>query len=222
MKIAIIGITGKMGKAIKRLIFKDPALALVGKISSSYKEINIEKADILIDFSSPDALKSSLFLAKKFQKPLVIGTTNLTKNDFKEIEKQATNTAIFYSPNFSIGIHLMKKMANFIAKGFETKTIDILDIHHKEKKDAPSGTALYLQKEIKKIKNNKVEVKSIRRGKVIGEHSIDFINEEEAIIIKHKAFSRDVFAKGALLAAKFLLNKPAKLYTMDDLIKNFT
>ena len=204
IKIGLIGAGGRMGKAIAAL--QTPFMEF-GKSTPISNE-----CDLFIDVSLPDALLLNLPL---IEKPIVIGMTGLTEKHFKLIEEKARTIPIFYSPNFSLGMALMRKAAGEIAKKFHDDAyIDLIETHHAEKRDAPSGAALALAKEIGKP----VNIHSIRSGKIVAEHTLMFNTAEERITISHQAHNRSVFARGALQAARYLMTKPPGLYGMDNLI----
>jgi len=199
VKIGLIGANGKLGKTITKL-------EKVIEISRSTDRAKIE-CDVLIDVSSPEALLENL----SANKPIVIGTTG--HKNLEAIQKGAETLPIFYAPNFSLSIALLKKLSLEIAKYFP-ENIDLIETHHTEKKDAPSGTALLLAQNLPGTK-----IQSIRSGNVIGEHTLIFSSPEEKITLSHEALTRDLFAKGALAAAHFLIGKPPGLYTMDNLFE---
>jgi 4-hydroxy-tetrahydrodipicolinate reductase len=195
-KIGVIG-SGKMGKTIEKIHPIFP-------ITRTTPRQNLP-CDVLIDVSSPDALEENL----SCNRPIVIGTTG--HKNFKIIEEAAKTLPIFFAPNFSLGVALFKKIALEIAKHFPAE-IDLLETHHNQKKDAPSGTALLLSEQIPNMK-----IHSIRSGAIIGEHTLIFNNSEEQIRLTHTAHTREAFAKGAIRAAYFLKSQPPGLYTMDNL-----
>lgn len=196
-KIGLIGATGRLGQAIS-------ALHPIIPILHSTPRTNLP-CDILIDVSSHYALLENL----SANKPIVIGTTGHT--DFTPIQAAAKHLPIFYAPNFSLGIALLQKLVSQIAPFFPSD-IDILETHHTQKKDAPSGTALLLAQSLPNA-----HIHSIRSGKNFGEHTIHFTTDSERLTLSHQAHSRDAYARGALAAAQFLLGKPPGLYTMDNL-----
>lgn len=219
LNIAIIGPNGRMGKVLLTAINQDNELQLMGTISKNDQapEKIALMADILIDFTLPDALSKNLELAYKNNCAIVVGTTGLKESHKKLLEAYSKKIPLFYSPNFSLGISLMKELIKKSISFFEEDLfIDIIEAHHHHKKDKPSGTALFLFEAAGKTGS----IHSIRAPNIVGEHSILFSKEEESIEIKHKAKSRSMFAKGALTAAKFLKNQEIGYYTMEDLIKD--
>lgn len=190
----------------------------------------VENCDVAIDFTSVDATQNHLEAAMSAGKALVIGTTGHSSEAKKAIEGAARVIPILFSPNFSFGIALCLEIAAHLGRAlFSTCTIDILETHHIHKKDRPSGTALALAHAIGKGKpvlendsmqprdKNEIVLHSIRSGEAIGEHSLIFECGHERIELKHTAHSRDAFAQGALLGAKFLAGKPPGLYSLRDL-----
>lgn len=197
VKIGLIGHNGRFGKAIAALHPTFP-------ITRETPRLNLD-CDVLIDVSSREALEENL----SANKPIVIGTTGHL--DFTPIEKASKSLPIFYAANFSLGIALMNKLASQIVRHFPSD-IDLIETHHAEKKDSPSGTALYL---LKTVSNARIH--SIRSGKIIGEHTLIFNTPQERLTLSHVAHSREAYAQGALAAAHFLVGKPPGLYTMDNL-----
>jgi len=201
----------------------------IGAILHPQVETALENADIGIDFSSPSLLVEILDAALHLKKPLVLGTTGYSEKEREKIKEASQEIPILYSPNFSFGIALCLETVAFLAKNlYGDAYIDIVETHHIHKKDAPSGSALALAKAIGngKIINNpshsprskeEIVIHAIRFGETIGEHVVIFEWGEERIEIKHQAHSREAFAKGALKAAKFLIQKQPGLYSVKDL-----
>ena len=196
-KIGLIGPNGRFGKTIA-------AIQTVLPITRSTPRDSLD-CDVLIDVSSPHALLENL----SARKPIVIGTTG--HSDFAPIETAAQYLPIFYTPNFSLGMALLRKCAEMIARSFPSD-IDLIEAHHSQKKDAPSGSALLLAKLLPRAR-----LHSIRSGMIIGEHTLLFNTAEERLTLCHEVHHRDVFARGALAAAYFLIGKPPGLYGMDNL-----
>ncbi len=214
MKIAIVGHTGRIGNLIKNIINQSDEFVLVGSISSQDKNISLlENADVVIDFSN----KSSLDMVLSLKKPLVIGTTGYDEKDFLKIKEYAEEYPVIYSSNYSIGMAVCKNAIKEMTNAFSSlESIDIIEMHHNKKKDKPSGSAITLKSAIEK--NVRVETHSIRAANIIGNHSVLLHAQDEMIEIKHSVSNREVFAKGALLAAQFIYNKEPKLYSIDDLL----
>jgi 4-hydroxy-tetrahydrodipicolinate reductase len=240
LKIGIIGITGKMGKEVLFLLSKEKNLCLSGAITRSknpfigkhlsylYPSISSDvliendiysiakKSDVLVDISHKESLKNILSAATKEKKAVVIGTTGYEEKDFLQIKEASKIIPIFYSANFSLQVALFKKFLSFIPKKIiDQNDIDIIEMHHKEKKDSPSGTALMLAKTIQS--NTTPSIHSIRSGKIFGEHKVLIQNDDEAITIEHRAFSRKAFASGIITAINFIKQKEIGLFTIEDL-----
>ena len=219
MKIGIIGSNGKMGNRLIACIQKDELLSFTWGLSSSYKDpLELPTVDVIIDFSSKEALTYNLDLAKKKNTPIVIGTTGLEEKEKKAVEEASLHIPLFISPNFSLGLALTAHFAKKLSSLLPHMTAYIEETHHIHKKDSPSGSALAIKDAI--IEGNgkrSPQVISHRVGEVIGEHSASFIGEEEVLTLSHSVSSRDAFAKGALEAAKFLCKQPKGLYQMSDL-----
>ena len=236
MKILLSGATGKMGAEIITAISNDDEI--IYKIDSSTEYPTLpQNLDIAIDFSSPSGTERLLKFAQIHKIPLIIGTTGLNENIINNIKETAKVTKIVYANNFSIGVNvlydLIARATELLPVEFQT---DIIETHHKYKKDAPSGTAKELiniisnKKHIENIhygrhgfveserSNYDLGVHSIRCGNISGEHKIIFAGEDEILTLEHRASSRKIFAKGALLAAKWLLQHHSQtgLFSMSD------
>lgn len=205
-----------------------------------YKEIceaNPEEVDVIIDFSRPSALRGNLEYCVKNNKAIVIATTGYTDEEKELIHKAAKDTAVFYSANYSLGVNLQMKLIAEAAKLFDgAADIEIIEKHHNRKADAPSGTALMLAEGINeacggkytykygrtpqdsKREKNELGIHAVRGGMIVGEHDVMFITDNEIVTISHQAMSRNVFADGAVAAAKFMINKPSGFYNMKDLM----
>ena len=195
-----------------------------------------EAGDALIDFSSPAALDALLSWAVSAHVPCVLATTGYTEEQLAAIDEAAKRIPIFRSANMSVGIALLRKLAAQAAAALDGSfDIEIVETHHRRKKDAPSGTALMLYDALKAARPQsgpvfgregrscarqagEIGIHAVRGGTVVGEHEILFLGDEERITIAHSAESRAVFASGALQAAAFLQGKAPGLYTMDDLL----
>lgn len=245
--LSILGASGKMGKKILQLALGDPQFHIVGAGirhgSSTEDLLNLpfssdllqlfEHCDVAIDFTSPLALGRHLEAAVEAKKALVIGTTGHTELSHQAIAKAAERIPILFSPNFSFGIALCLDAVSRLGRAlYGNSTIDIIETHHTQKKDRPSGTALALSNAISQGKGvleaqcakprdkEQIGIHSIRSEKAIGEHVVVFEWGDERIELKHTAHSRDVFAKGALLGAAFLTTQPPGLYSLRDLFRH--
>lgn len=246
--IIISGCNGTMGGVVSACVDKRAGCKVVAGIDvreterpypvfSGPEKIDLQ-GDAVIDFSHPSLLTPLLQYGKKTRTPLVLCTTGYNSEQVKEIHQTAEEIPIFYSRNMSLGINLLielsKKAAEVLGADFD---IEIVEKHHNQKIDAPSGTALMLADGIssvseqeaayvydrhsqrKKRGKNEIGIHSIRGGTIVGEHEVIFAGPQEVITLSHSAQSKEVFAQGAVKAALFLAGKPKGLYTMSDLLK---
>lgn len=245
IKIAIVGCTGKLGSAIMRNASRSTDVevvyaiarkgnSFVGKNVSEFIGGNnelmviddIESAvdcDIYIDCTNAEAFMNSSYLKyKKMQKPLIIATTAFSVEDIEKINVLATKIPIFMTGNFSVALHDFIETIMFYAKKISLDTdIQILEYHHNQKKDAPSGTALMIKQALidanNTIDRDKVTICSIRGGNIFGEHEVIFANcKDEIVSFKHQVSSREPFADGAIEVSKWLVTQTNGLYSMDD------
>ena len=246
-KILLSGITGKMGCEILKEVNNWPNYSVVAGISRTasndniniYNDINMvrEEFDVIIDFSSPDFTLNILNYAKRRKIPIVIGTTGFNDLQMKKILEYSKDIPIFKASNMSYEINLICDILANYAYKIGNFDIEIVEEHHRNKVDSPSGTALMLADTInnsfnnnfnyvygrglsKQIRSDKeIGIHSVRGGTEMGKHSILFLGDNESIEITHNVTSRSVFAKGALKAVNFILNKENGLYNMKDLIE---
>ena len=247
IKVLVNGCNGKMGQEVISEISSDESFEVVCGVDKNendkynfnvYTDLNDikEKPDIIIDFSIPKATMNILEYAKNNKIPIVIATTGLSDDNLRSIKEASKEIAIFQSANMSYDISLMKKIVAEVAKAIPDTDIEIVETHHNRKIDAPSGTALLLASSInealgntkkydfdrtsKREKRSKDEIgfSSIRGGNIVGEHTVSFFGEYETFEITHRAYSRGLFAKGALKGAKYIMGKKNGLYTMDDIV----
>ena len=205
IKLAVFGATGRLGRSICNQI-ADPFLLS-------------PDPDLYIDASLPPGVPHHLETAVAAKRPIVIGVTALSDETHTLLAAAAKSIPVFYSPNFSLGIALMKKFAEFISRAFHPEAdIDLIETHHTKKKDAPSGTSLSIAK-ILEENGRKPTLHSIRSGEIIGIHELIFNTAEEQIAFTHTTHSRDAFARGALAAAAFLIRQDPGLYGMEDLMR---
>jgi 4-hydroxy-tetrahydrodipicolinate reductase len=245
VRIVISGILGRMGLRIGVLASQDKNFEIAGaleakfstavgkdigeilgigkinkKVESDFNKI-ASSCDALIEFTSPSATLEHLEGAIKNKKAIVIGTTGFSKDEIEKIKDASKKIPIVLSPNMSIGANLMFKITEEIARALgEDYEAEIIEAHHNQKKDAPSGTAKQLGESVSRVKGKVPPIHSMRLGDIVGDHSVIFAGKSERIEITHRAHSRDAFAKGALSAAKFLAGKKPGLYTMADVIEN--
>ena len=203
--LTILGASGKMGERVLQLARSDPHFQIVDLHS---------ECDVAIDFTFPEGTLQHIEAATAAKKPLVIGTTGHSPEQKQAIIEAAKFIPVLHSPNFSFGMALCLETAANLSKALFGKcTIDIHEAHHVHKKDSPSGTALALAKA---VGGEEIRIHSVRSGETVGEHTVIFECEHERIEIKHTAQSRDAFAQGALIAAKFLVKQTPGLYTLKD------
>jgi len=235
LKLGISGCLGRMGQRIIYFGLKDPALsiavlleqpqriekqkALEGLTIQSSPEA-LKGCDVLIEFTTPEATLNHLAFCQQHQVKMVIGTTGLFAEQVKQIEGAAQTIPIVYSSNMSVGVNIFFKLARELsAKASGDYQVKIAEAHHIHKKDAPSGTAKALQKIIESASDHRVpDIQSVREGEIVGDHKIIFESAEDVITLDHHAKSRDIFAKGALVAAKFLDDKKHGLFDMQDVL----
>ena len=172
-----------------------------------------------IDFSQADSIDEVCRAASQHGKSLVIGTTGHSKQQRKTIEDTAHSVPIVLASNFSVGVNVLfwltQKAAELLGSDF---TPEIVETHHKMKKDAPSGTAKTLAEILKVARNSEIPIQSIREGDVVGEHSVVFGGADERLELTHRAANREIFARGALRAAKWIVDKPPGLYSMQNVL----
>ena len=210
--IYINGLSGKMGSSICDIAANDETISIVN---------DIKNADVVIDFSRPESSLEVLNKCVNYKKPLLIGTTGFNENQIKTIIKTSKEIPILLSFNMSKGIFILKKsIKDFLSLNELSLECIIEEVHHKNKVDSPSGTAIEIQRLIKEnnISNNvtSINIKSKRTLDVFGIHKVVFFNNSESIEFKHEALSRKVFAIGAVNIAKLILKNEPKLYTTED------
>lgn len=249
INIALFGCNGKMGQVIAGIVNNDPdaKIAFGFDINTEAKNSfpvydnvsNIkEKADVVIDFSHPASLASIIDYCKSNNVPAVIATTGLNDEQLKKVDELAESVAVFRSANMSLGINLLINLVKKAAALLEDKfDIEVIEKHHNQKIDAPSGTALMIADAIsdtlsekpeyvydrhsvrKKRSKTEIGLHAVRGGTIVGEHEVIFAGNDEIVEIKHTAMSKEIFAEGAVKAAKFLVGKDAGMYNMAQLIE---
>jgi 4-hydroxy-tetrahydrodipicolinate reductase len=221
VKICVSGSEGKMGSRIIALAKGDPELEVTsGFDADGNAELSIATCDCLIEFTSPKATIEHLELCEKLKKPMVIGTTGLSEEEKAKIKETSGNIPVVFSPNMSVGVNLLFKLIGEASKILGGDyDISILEAHHAEKKDAPSGTAKEMAKILKSIKGDiEIPIDSVREGEIVGEHTVTFESDVDLLEITHSAKTRDIFVKGALKAAKFVAGKKSGLFSMKDVL----
>jgi 4-hydroxy-tetrahydrodipicolinate reductase len=252
IKITVFGAAGKMGSTIINLARLDkefeiaaavemPGHSLIGTgkpaISDDISR-TVLAGDVMIDFSSPKASIEHLLETIKCSKPVVMGTTGFSETEISEIKAAAKKIPIVFSPNMSVGVNLLFKLAEDAAKAVPGYDMEIIEFHHNQKKDAPSGTAVKLLeilsralgKDPKKTgvfgregiigarSKDEIGVMAVRAGDIVGDHTVLLAGQGERIELTHRAHSRDTLAAGALRAAKWIYGKTPGLYDMHDVL----
>jgi 4-hydroxy-tetrahydrodipicolinate reductase len=222
VRILLIGSKGRMGRTIADLAKNEPNIEIVAQCDlGDAIEPPMKDCDVAVDFSNADAIDGICRAALRDGKPLVIGTTGHSAEQRGIIERAAVSLPIVFASNFSVGVNalfwLSVKAAELLGGDFEP---EIVETHHTMKKDAPSGTAKTLAEIIKKRGriHSEIPIKSIREGEVVGDHVVTFIGPGERLELIHRAASREIFARGALRAARWVVGKPAGLYSMQDVL----
>jgi 4-hydroxy-tetrahydrodipicolinate reductase len=192
----------------------------LGKLKISSTADGIFLIDVFIDFTTPEASEVNLDYVARYKKALVLGTTGLTDAQLKKVDEVSKVIPVVFSPNMSVGVNVLFDMLPQIAKRLGPDyNIEIVEAHHKAKKDAPSGTAKKFAQVLTEVTRKEIPTHAIRLGDIVGDHTIIFCGNSERIEIKHQAHSRGLFALGALKAAKWVMGKPAGLYSMQDVLQ---
>lgn len=234
IKLGIAGVAGRMGRRIFELASFDKdfevTLALekkgspmigrdAGRLKISSSPDGLFLVDVLVDFTTPEAVADNLSYVAKYRKALVLGTTGLSDEQLKKVEEVSEIIPIVFSPNMSIGINvlfaILPQVAARLGRDYD---IEIVEAHHKAKKDAPSGTAKKIGQILAGATKKEIPIHAVRLGDIVGDHTVIFCGNSERIEIKHQAHSRDLFAIGTLKAAKWIISKPAGLYSMQDVL----
>ena len=222
VRVLLIGAAGRMGKTISHLAGGDPKIDIVARCDLGEPiEPPMKNCDVAIDFSHADAITAICRAALEHRKPLIIGTTGHSKEQHRLIEETAQSSPIVFASNFSVGVNVLFWLTRKAAERFgDDFSAEIVEAHHKTKRDAPSGTAKTLAELLKAAKKTQGEIpiQSIREGDVVGEHTIIFSGPAERLELTHRAASREIFARGALRAAKWIINQPAGLYSMQNVL----
>ncbi len=259
--VALFGVSGRMGRALLEAMRDEPDLKLSGALASpaskhlgsdagelyggrslgvivtSDRERAMVGAEVVIDFTLANSVPDTLRACTAHRCPLVLGTTGLSPDALAQLRASAATIPILYSPNMSIGVNVMINLARAAARTLGSSfEVDILDIHHRNKIDAPSGTALKLgesvasargqelakvalkEGEAKSRSSGQIVFTSVREGDQVGEHRVSFEGPGESLILTHRATDRVIYARGALRAANWLVGKPPGLYSMADIL----
>lgn len=249
IKLILHGCNGKMGQVVASAAAADDEIEIVAGVDPYPNSANNpfpvyqglshvkEKADVILDFSVPGALPLLLDFADQTSTPLVIATTGFSAQDLEAIEMQSKKTAVFRAANMSVGINLMCELIKRAASVFgDSFDIEIVEKHHNQKKDSPSGTAYTLAEAVNEVfigskhytygrhskidkrSKNEIGIHAVRGGTIAGEHTVIFAGQDEILEITHSAISRQIFALGALNAVKYMAGKKTGLYDMSDVL----
>ncbi len=235
IKLAVSGCLGRMGQRITSLALEDKTFKIVSllenkdhpNISQSFLNIpvstdssTLKGAQVLIEFTTPQATLEHLEVCRKYKVKMVIGTTGFSSDQIQKIKKASKTLPIVFSSNMSVGVNILFKLAKEAAAKFGPDyQIKIIEAHHVHKKDAPSGTAKTIAEIIDQSSGRKVsDIQSIREGEIIGDHQIIFESGVDTLTLSHHAKTRDIFAKGSLIAAKILAKNKKGLFSMQDVL----
>lgn len=240
LKVIVAGADGRMGSLIVKLAGESYDFIVAGSAEKNLplKKV-IDKGDVVIDFTTHEAAVENTDVALEHRKPIVIGTTGLNQKEENILKKASERIPIVYAPNMSIGVNVMWKLVEKAARVLlPNYQVDILEEHHVHKADRPSGTAkkildivlsqsgLSSQRDVLVYEDDmpagnekkKISIGSVRKGEVVGNHTVRFISANEEITVSHRAFNREIFAVGALTAARWVMDKPPGLYNMFDVL----
>jgi len=220
VRVLLIGAAGRMGQTVLNLAQNDRQIEIPAQCDLGDSiEPAMKDCDVAIDFSQADSIDEICRAASRHGKPLVVGTTGHSQHQRKTIETTAHSVPIVLASNFSVGVNVLfwltQKAAELLGADFNP---EIVEMHHKMKKDAPSGTAKTLAAILKAARNTEIPIQSIREGDVVGEHTVIFKGPGESLELTHRAANREIFAGGALRAAKWIVDKPPGLYSMQNVL----
>ena len=220
VRVMIIGAAGRMGKTVRELAQNDPEIQIAALCDLGDSiETATKNCDVAIDFSQADSIDEICRSAQQYGKSLIIGTTGHSQQQRKTIEETAHSIPVILASNFSVGVNVLfwltQKAAELLGSDFNP---EIVETHHKMKKDAPSGTAKTLAEILKAMRSSEIAIQSIREGDVVGEHTVIFAGPGERLELTHRAANRGIFALGAVRAAKWIVHKAPGLYSMQDVL----
>jgi 4-hydroxy-tetrahydrodipicolinate reductase len=222
VRIALVGARGRMGQATVAAVEKSSGLTISARVNHSDAiESAIEACDVAIDFSTAAATVGVCQACTKYRKPLVLGTTGHDEAQKTSVADAAKEIPIVFAANFSTGVNVLfaltRRATELLGNDFD---LDVIEMHHRTKKDAPSGTARRLLEILREARGTKEEItaKSIRAGDIVGDHRVIFAGPGERLELVHRAASRETFALGALRAARWIIDRPPGLYRMEDVL----
>lgn len=221
-RVLLVGAGGRMGRAIRTAAESDSGLTISGRAErGATLEPLLEACDVVIDFSLPEATESVCAACVSSGRPLVLGTTGQSDAQKSAIRETATNIPVVFAANFSVGVNTLFALARQAAKSLGAAfDVEIVEAHHRTKKDSPSGTAKRLAEILAEARPamQNIPTHSLRAGDVVGDHTVIFAGPGERLELTHRAASRETFARGALQAARWVIGKPAGLYSMEDVL----
>lgn len=251
IKVIVCGALGRMGGTVAEEVARESDLTLFGAIEApdhpglgtSLHDIEVtsdlEKVlphgDVVVDFTNPEAALSHILWSAKAGKPAVVGTTGLTEDQIQDARKAAEKIPLLLSPNMSAGVNLLFRVVEDVTRALPDFDVEIVEIHHNQKKDSPSGTAARIADIVERMKpavqrlhgrqgilgprkQEELGIHSLRGGDVVGEHTVIFAGEGERFELTHKAHSRRTFARGTIRAIRFVVGKEPGLYSMADVL----
>ena len=236
MNIILCGY-GRMGLMIEQLVLQSEDMQIIGVVHPGLYESALDVpgvADVIVDFSYPGNLDGILERAKRDNAAVVIGTTGFSEAQLEQIREASKTLRVMHSSNYSVGVAILRKAVAMVAPALKDSfDIEIVETHHNQKVDAPSGTAKMLLKAVDPddsfdhvygregvpgARGHEIGIHALRGGTVAGEHSVFFFGQDETLEFKHTATSRRIFAAGAIRAARYVIDQPAGLYNMDDVL----
>lgn len=221
-RVLLVGARGRMGRAVAAAAAKVSSLTIKAEVERGDPIASrIDGCDVVIDFSTADATEAVCHACAEHRKALVLGTTGHSATQKKSIGAAAQQIPIVFAANFSVGVNalfaLTRRAAELLGSEFD---VDVIEIHHRTKKDAPSGTAKRLVEILKDVSeaDRPPSTQSIRAGDIVGDHTVIFAGRGERLELMHRAASRETFAAGALRAARWVIDQPAGLYSMENVL----
>jgi 4-hydroxy-tetrahydrodipicolinate reductase len=221
LRVVLVGANGRMGRTIATCAATDPSLTISAEVDYGDPLVPaLEKGEVVIDFSVADATIAVCEACTKLRKPLVLGTTGQNAAQKETVEAAARVVPVVFAANFSTGVNVLfaltRRAAAALNKDFDP---DVIELHHRTKKDAPSGTAKRLLEILREVRTDReTKAQSIRAGDIVGEHTVIFSAPGERLELTHRAGSRETFAHGALHAARWVITQVPGLYDMQDVL----
>jgi 4-hydroxy-tetrahydrodipicolinate reductase len=232
IKVVIVGVAGKMGRIVAEMVNEAEDLELIGGVENANHPIigstvgkglvtnNLEdiitKADVVVEFAIPEITIQNAQICARAQKPFIIGTTG--HSNYEELIQYCKDIPMLIAPNFSLGVNLLYQLTYKAADVLKDFDINLIETHHKLKRDAPSGTAKKLAGIIKEQTQKEINVVSLRAGDIVGEHTLQFVGPGEVLELRHFALSRRAFGNGVIKAIRFIVNQKPGLYQMSDVL----